>query len=159
MPIVRSSAGTVVLSFCQRWKRLRNDADSAFQGSIRSQCQSISPLMLCTHNSPVLPALNRLSNLSSALNKKCYIWLRTYKFNQLKFLTNSIGYHFVGFRRYSLLNWVKLWRTCPAGVAQWYTAQVPRAGITRSPKQRYQWPHKKDLCPPKVLKKNSEELS
>ena len=25
----------------------------------------------------------------------------------------------------------------------------PRAGVTRSPKQGYQWPHKKDSCPPK----------
>ena len=29
----------------------------------------------------------------------------------------------------------------------------PRADVTRSPKQGHQWPHEKDLCPPK-LKKN-----
>ena len=28
-------------------------------------------------------------------------------------------------------------------------ALKPRADITRSPKQGYQWPHEKDLCPPK----------
>ena len=28
-----------------------------------------------------------------------------------------------------------------------------RADITRSPKQGYQWPHKKDLCPTNILKK------
>ena len=27
-----------------------------------------------------------------------------------------------------------------------------RADVTRSPKQGYQWPHKKDLCHPKVSK-------
>ena len=32
-------------------------------------------------------------------------------------------------------------------------ALKPRGDITRSPKQGYQWPHEKDLCPPK-LKKN-----
>ena len=34
----------------------------------------------------------------------------------------------------------------------------PTADVTRSSKQRYQWPHEKDLCPPKLflekLKKN-----
>ena len=29
----------------------------------------------------------------------------------------------------------------------------PRGDITRSPKQGYQWPHKKDSCPPKNFKK------
>ena len=29
----------------------------------------------------------------------------------------------------------------------------PRADFTRSPKQGYQWPYKKDLCPTKILKK------
>ena len=33
-------------------------------------------------------------------------------------------------------------------------ALKPRADVTRSPKQGYQWPHKKDMCPPKILKKN-----
>ena len=32
-------------------------------------------------------------------------------------------------------------------------AVKPRGDITRSAKQGYQWPHKKDLCPPKILKK------
>ena len=27
------------------------------------------------------------------------------------------------------------------------------AYVTRSPKQVYQWPHEKDLCPPKIKKK------
>ena len=34
-------------------------------------------------------------------------------------------------------------------------ALKPRAHITRSPKQGFQWPHKKDLCSTKILKKNS----
>ena len=33
-------------------------------------------------------------------------------------------------------------------------ALKPRADITRSPKQGYQWPHKKDLCPQKFFEKN-----
>ena len=33
-------------------------------------------------------------------------------------------------------------------------ALKPRANITRSPKQGYQWPHEKDLCPPKIFKTN-----
>ena len=28
----------------------------------------------------------------------------------------------------------------------------PRAGVTRNPKQEYQWPHKKDSSPPQALK-------
>ena len=32
-------------------------------------------------------------------------------------------------------------------------ALKPRGDITRSPKQGYQWPHKKNLYPPKILKK------
>ena len=32
-------------------------------------------------------------------------------------------------------------------------ALKPRGDITRSPKQGYQWPHKKHSCPPKILKK------
>ena len=32
-------------------------------------------------------------------------------------------------------------------------ALKPRGDVTRSPKQGYQWPHKKDSCPPKILKK------
>ena len=31
-------------------------------------------------------------------------------------------------------------------------ALKPRGDITRSPKQGYQWPHKKDSCPPKIFK-------
>ena len=34
-------------------------------------------------------------------------------------------------------------------------ALKPRADVTRSPKQGYQWPHKKDSCPTKHLKKKS----
>ena len=29
----------------------------------------------------------------------------------------------------------------------------PRGDVARSPKQGYQWPHEKDLCPPKFKKK------
>ena len=31
-------------------------------------------------------------------------------------------------------------------------ALEPRADVTRSPKQWYQWPHEKDWCPPKIKK-------
>ena len=34
-------------------------------------------------------------------------------------------------------------------------ALKPRGDATRSPKQGYQWPHEKDLCPPKIFKKKS----
>ena len=34
-------------------------------------------------------------------------------------------------------------------------ALKPRGDVTRSPKQGYQWPHKKDFCPPKTLEKKS----
>ena len=30
-------------------------------------------------------------------------------------------------------------------------ALKPRADVTISPKQGYQWPHKKDMCPPKFF--------
>ena len=36
-------------------------------------------------------------------------------------------------------------------------ALKPRADITRSPKQGYQWPHEKDLCPPKIKKKKRKK--
>ena len=32
-------------------------------------------------------------------------------------------------------------------------ALKPRGDVTRSPKQGYQWTHKKDSCPPKIKKK------
>ena len=32
-------------------------------------------------------------------------------------------------------------------------ALKPRGDVTRSPKQGYQWSHKKDSCPPKIFKK------
>ena len=32
-------------------------------------------------------------------------------------------------------------------------ALKPRGDVTRSPKQGYQWPHKKDSCPPKFFLK------
>ena len=32
-------------------------------------------------------------------------------------------------------------------------ALKPRGDVTRCPKQGYQWPHKKDLCPPKISRK------
>ena len=35
-------------------------------------------------------------------------------------------------------------------LADWLSCQeVSRGDVTRSPKQRYQWPHKKDIWPPK----------
>ena len=35
-------------------------------------------------------------------------------------------------------------------LADWLSCQeVSRGDVTRSPKQGYQWPHKKDICPPK----------
>ena len=33
-------------------------------------------------------------------------------------------------------------------------ALKPTGDVTRSPKQRYQWPHKKDLCPPNNMENN-----
>ena len=36
-------------------------------------------------------------------------------------------------------------------------ALKPRGDITRSPKQGYQWPHKKDSCPPKIFLKNNKK--
>ena len=33
-------------------------------------------------------------------------------------------------------------------------ALKPRTDVTRGPKQGYQWPHKKDLCPRKIKKKD-----
>ena len=36
-------------------------------------------------------------------------------------------------------------------------ALKPRADVTRSPKQGYQWPNKKDMCPPKNFKKKKEK--
>ena len=35
----------------------------------------------------------------------------------------------------------------------------PRGNVTRSPKQGYQWPHKKDLCPPKIILKKEDNNS
>ena len=37
-------------------------------------------------------------------------------------------------------------------VKEFTLALKPRTDMIRSPKQRYQWPHKKDLCPPKIKK-------
>ena len=37
-------------------------------------------------------------------------------------------------------------------------ALKPRADVTRSPKQGYQWPHEKDLCPQKkIYEKNKNK--
>ena len=43
-------------------------------------------------------------------------------------------------------------RTPPpsANKAEPTLALKPRGDVTRSPKQGYQWPHKKDSCPPKI---------
>ena len=38
-------------------------------------------------------------------------------------------------------------------------ALKPRADITRSPKQGYQWPHKKDLCPAIFFIKKHPEVT
>ena len=35
-------------------------------------------------------------------------------------------------------------------------ALKPREDITRNPKQGYQWPHEKDLCPPKTFPKKKD---
>ena len=37
-------------------------------------------------------------------------------------------------------------------------ALKPKADITRSPKQGFQWPHEKDLCPPKIFGKKMRVL-
>ena len=34
-----------------------------------------------------------------------------------------------------------------------------QADVTRSPKQEYQWPHKKDSCPPKIKKRKKVVLT
>ena len=34
----------------------------------------------------------------------------------------------------------------------------PTADVPRSPKQGYQWPHEKDLCPPKIKKKKNSTM-
>ena len=36
-------------------------------------------------------------------------------------------------------------------------AMKPSTDITRRPKQGYQWPHEKDLCPPIIFKKNKKK--
>ena len=36
-------------------------------------------------------------------------------------------------------------------------ALKPRGDVTRNPKQGYQWPQKKDMCPPKTLKKKKKK--
>ena len=36
-------------------------------------------------------------------------------------------------------------------------ALKPRADVTRSPKQGYQWHHEKNICPPKIFLKNYSE--
>ena len=38
-------------------------------------------------------------------------------------------------------------------------ALKPRADVTRSPKQGYQWPHKKDMRPPKIKKENVRNVN
>ena len=35
-------------------------------------------------------------------------------------------------------------------------ALEPRANVTKSPKQEYQWSHEKDLCPPRFKKKEKK---
>ena len=52
-------------------------------------------------------------------------------------------------------------RTPPprANKAEPTLALKSRGDITRSPKQGYQWPHKKDSCPPKNFKKKKKENS
>ena len=38
-------------------------------------------------------------------------------------------------------------------------ALKPRGDVTRNPKQGYQWPPKKDMCPPKTLKKKKKVVN
>ena len=38
-------------------------------------------------------------------------------------------------------------------------ALKPRGDVTGSPKQGYQWPHKKDSCPPKIFKKKFSQFN
>ena len=43
-----------------------------------------------------------------------------------------------------------------ANKAELTLALNPRGDVTRNPKRGYQWPQKKDMCPPKkLLKKNN----
>ena len=37
-------------------------------------------------------------------------------------------------------------------------ALKPTEDVTRSPKQGYQWPHEKDLCPSKIKKTNLQSV-
>ena len=45
-------------------------------------------------------------------------------------------------------------KACKWGIHPGFETQ--RRRCARSPKQGYQWPHEKDLCPPKILKKKKE---
>ena len=45
-------------------------------------------------------------------------------------------------------------RLCQVRIRLPIRALIPRGDVTRNPKQGYQWPHKKDLCPPKIFLKN-----
>ena len=38
-------------------------------------------------------------------------------------------------------------------------ALKPRGDVTRNPKQGYQWPQKKDMCPPKTFKKKQKNIN
>ena len=45
-------------------------------------------------------------------------------------------------------------RLCQLGIRLPTLVLKPRGDVTRGPKQGYQWPHKKDLCPSKLKKKH-----
>ena len=55
--------------------------------------------------------------------------------------------------------YIQLWKNLPCfkKLRKATLALKPRGDVTRSPKQGYQWPHKKDSCPPKITKKKKIE--
>ena len=57
-----------------------------------------------------------------------------------------------------VVNLINSMQTRKCGSENSTLALKPRADITRSPKQAYQWPNKKDLYPLKILK-NKKKLS
>ena len=60
-------------------------------------------------------------------------------------------------------------RCCTRGKSEDHTSEKackgstlalkPRADITESPKQGYQWPHKRDLCRPKIFKNKKDQFN
>ena len=74
--------------------------------------------------------------------------------------SKELGYH-AGHQEVS--------RCCTRGESEEYSMQTrkhasestlalkPGTGVTSSPKQGYQWSHKKDMCPPKILKRKEKK--